>query len=248
MGNERGNSWNILVAPADAEGVISVAAVSPTGAAAPFSSVGPTADGRLKPDVAAQGTSIQTARSDFARGGPEYFGGQVGTSFSTPLVAGAAALYLQAHPDATPADVKAALHATASQSDAPDTCVGYGIVRARDAVHASAPLAADCAFVPLGEIRALRIAAPTGGVFAPAKADLGWRFDLPAAGRVSARVFDVTGRLVATLLDEDRAAGADLPLAWNGRNASGDDTPSGAYVVRLESPSGVAAARLILVR
>ena len=96
------------------------------------SSVGPSADGRIKPDVAAQGDEVYTAGS----GSPSSYQYVAGTSFACPLVAGAAALVLQAHPDDSVDQVIEALRATASQPGAPDNLLGWGIVNAFAAVGA----------------------------------------------------------------------------------------------------------------
>ena len=127
--NSAGNSGfdaghNTLGAPADGHGVIAVGAVDPSGARAAFSSVGPSSDGRVKPDVAAQGQSVLAAGS----GTPRSYRFVNGTSFSCPLTAGVAALLLQAHPEATAAQVRDALRASGSQAAAPDNLLGWGIV------------------------------------------------------------------------------------------------------------------------
>jgi subtilisin family serine protease len=124
-------SHNTLGAPADGQGVVAVAAVDAAGARTSFSSVGPSADGRIKPDVAAQGQAVLAAAS----GTPRAYRYVNGTSFSCPLTAGVAALLLQAHPDATAAQVRDALRASGSQAARPDNLLGYGIV--------SAPRASD---------------------------------------------------------------------------------------------------------
>jgi subtilisin family serine protease len=121
---------NTLGAPADGHGVIAAGAVDALGNRASFSSVGPTADGRIKPDVAAQGVAVKVASPS----SPSLYGLANGTSFSCPLTAGVAALVLQAHPDYTPQQVADALRATASKSAAPDNLLGYGILNALGAV------------------------------------------------------------------------------------------------------------------
>jgi subtilisin family serine protease len=121
---------NTLGAPADGRGVIAAGAVDPLGARALFSSVGPTADGRIKPDVAAQGVSVKVASPT----SPSLYGLAAGTSFSCPLTAGVAALVIQAHPEYTPQQVADALRTTASKAGAPDNLLGYGIVNAMAAV------------------------------------------------------------------------------------------------------------------
>ncbi|MCF7842427.1 MAG: S8 family serine peptidase, partial [Lentisphaeria bacterium] len=94
-GNERGSNWGHIISPADADSVISVGAVDSDGDLANFSSPGPTADGRIKPEVVARGVYTQAAGT----GGDEHYITASGTSLSTPLIAGAAALILEAHPD-----------------------------------------------------------------------------------------------------------------------------------------------------
>jgi serine protease AprX len=119
-------------APADGNLVLAVGAVGPEGQRAPFSSVGPTADGRIKPDVLAQGRLVVAAGSS----APDEYERVNGTSFSCPLVAGVVALLLQAHPDYTVEQVLHVLRATASNAAAPDNALGWGIVSALAAVQA----------------------------------------------------------------------------------------------------------------
>ena len=148
-GNE-GNSTehNTLVAPSDGAHVLAVAAVGPTGLRAAFSSVGPSADGRIKPDVAAQGAGVTVALPGTVSG----YGTANGTSFSCPLTAGVVALLLQIDPAATPDDVALILRATASQAGAPDNLLGWGIVNAGAAasVRWPSPLHARSPRFPAG--------------------------------------------------------------------------------------------------
>lgn len=129
---------NTLIAPADGRYVLTVGAVDRAGVRAEFSSVGPTADGRVKPDVVALGVSAKVAW--VPRTGTYAFAS--GTSFSCPLTAGVVALLLQAHPTYTVDEVFLALRSTASQNAAPDNLLGWGIVNAVKAV--------DAEIVPVG--------------------------------------------------------------------------------------------------
>jgi serine protease AprX len=129
---------NTLGAPADGARVVSVGAVTRTGVRAQFSSVGPTADGRIKPDVAAMGVSVKVARHI-----EHAYGVASGTSFSCPLTAGVVALVLQARPELTVDDLLTVLRGSASQAGAPDTLLGWGIVDAVGAVDMPLPLAAS---------------------------------------------------------------------------------------------------------
>jgi serine protease AprX len=126
---------NTLVAPADGPRVLAAAAVASDGQRASFSSVGPSADGRLKPDVAAPGVRVWAA----ARSGPSSYVQVSGTSFACPLAAGVAALVLQARPEYTAEQVLAVLKSTASQAGAPDNLLGWGILDALAAIRAQPP-------------------------------------------------------------------------------------------------------------
>lgn len=120
---------NSLGGPADGFDVIAVGAVNSSGTRVSFSSVGPTADGRNKPDVMAKGSSTWAAT------GTSGYGGVSGTSFSCPLTAGVAALVLQANPGLTPKQVAEALRQTASRASTPDRYYGWGIANAAKAAH-----------------------------------------------------------------------------------------------------------------
>ena len=109
-------------------------AVNASGARTDFSSVGPTADGRIKPDVDAQGAGVLVASPFFVSGYTYSW-----TSFSCPLTAGVVALVLQAHPTYTVDQVLAVMRSTASQSASPDNLLGWGIVNALAAVQAVPP-------------------------------------------------------------------------------------------------------------
>lgn len=129
MGNEGQTAWHYLTAPADADSILSIGAVTSSGALASFSSVGPTSDARIKPDIVAQGVSTYAATPS-----PTSYAYFNGTSLSTPLVAGAAALVLSAHPELTPIQVREALRSTASNASSPDNNVGWGIINTYKAI------------------------------------------------------------------------------------------------------------------
>ena len=120
-GNDGMASWKKINVPADADEIITVGAVTPDRRNAAFSSIGPTADGRVKPDVMALGspTAVITGRGTIIR--------DVGTSFSAPLVAGMVACLWQALPDATARDIIALVRRCASNYATPDNINGYGI-------------------------------------------------------------------------------------------------------------------------
>lgn len=99
-GNEGDGPWQYIGAPADATGVIAVGAVDKTGKPAFFSSIGPTADGRNKPDLCAMGKSATVASTT------GYIRKTNGTSFSSPVLAGMIACAVQRFSDRSPAEVR----------------------------------------------------------------------------------------------------------------------------------------------
>ncbi len=120
-GNEGNDTWKYVGTPADADSIIAVGAVASNRTVAAFSSYGPSGDGRIKPDLAAQGqgTLVGTPGNSFSNSN--------GTSFSSPLMAGFAASFWQAFPELTNMQVRDYLIRSASQYENPDTRVGYGI-------------------------------------------------------------------------------------------------------------------------
>ena len=131
-GNEGTSSWHYMTSPADADSIIAVGAVSSSGIKAGFSSFGPTSDGRIKPDVSAQGVSVfATVPGNSKATYSSSFGG---TSAAAPLTAGVAAMILSARPELTPIQVRDALRTTASNANSPDNNIGWGIINAYKAV------------------------------------------------------------------------------------------------------------------
>jgi MYXO-CTERM domain-containing protein len=118
-----------LGAPADADGLIAVGAVGADGVVTDFSSRGPTADGRIKPDVSARGAEDWVV----VPGSVDQYEQGNGTSYAAPLVAGVVALLKQAYPALGPSEMHALLTSTATQAAAPDNAIGYGIVRGYEA-------------------------------------------------------------------------------------------------------------------
>lgn len=124
-GNEGNDSWKYISVPADAPGVITVGAVDVNGRKANFSSFGPTADGRIKPELVARGTNSALISP---YGNVDY---SSGTSFSCPILAGMSACFLQATRDKAPhiglEEVRQLLYHSGNQYDNPDNELGYGI-------------------------------------------------------------------------------------------------------------------------
>ena len=115
-----GSAYRTLMTPADGDSVITVGAEDSLGALAAFSSRGPTADGRLKPDLVGPGVAVLALGPS---GDPERV---AGTSFATPYVAGGIALMREFQPGLTPVEIRASLRATGSNRARPDSARGWG--------------------------------------------------------------------------------------------------------------------------
>jgi hypothetical protein len=124
---------NSLNAPADGFDVISVGSVDYMGDRSFFSSVGPTVDGRIKPEVMALGEGNIQACPGY--GNDCFLNTGAGTSFSCPMSAGVVAMLLSAKPDMTVYEVREVLKETASNSYDPNNEYGWGIVDAWSAIQ-----------------------------------------------------------------------------------------------------------------
>ncbi len=129
-GNEGNQKWHYIVAPADGFNTIAVGAVDNSNVVTGFSSRGPSYDGRIKPDIVAQGADVYHANPDDSAA----YGSGAGTSYATPLAAGAAALLLSAYPHLTNVQARDILIKTADSYYTPDNNRGYGLVSASRAI------------------------------------------------------------------------------------------------------------------
>ncbi|MEL6251544.1 MAG: S8 family serine peptidase [Bacteroidota bacterium] len=120
-GNEGSGPWKYITAPCDGDSVLCTGAVDKYTLRSRFSSIGPTPDGRIKPDVVAMGT-----RTIVAHPSNRIYGSN-GTSFSSPIIAGLAACLKQAHPDRSNMDIIQAVKLSGDQYALPDAEYGYGI-------------------------------------------------------------------------------------------------------------------------
>lgn len=120
-GNEGNKSWKYITTPADADSIITVGAVDRNQAYASFSSLGPSADGRIKPDLSDMGQSAVVA---IPSGGTSTANG---TSFSSPILCGMVAGFWQSNPTLTAMQVIDFLRKSGSQFTKPDAFLGYGI-------------------------------------------------------------------------------------------------------------------------
>ncbi|MEX2157084.1 MAG: S8 family serine peptidase [Gemmatimonadales bacterium] len=229
--------------PADGDSVLAIGAEDSLGNIASFSSRGPTADGRIKPDFTAPGvnvcavTGVSVGRID-------------GTSFATPILAAAAALVKQLHPTLAPMSLRAAFRSTATNRAAPDTIRGWGT-----------PDVTAAAVFPNGVTATAPL--PAGGPLASITPTVTWTvgsvpaFALPVTFRLRvARDSALTAPLLDTLVDVEmvdlgRALKPGAPVYWrvDATAATGDTVTTGrigpntvpawATLTSLSDPVGV---------
>ena len=217
------SSWSIrrgtwgLTPPADGENVIAVGAVYSHGSIVSFSSRGPTADNRIKPDLVAMGYRVHSVDHETVDG----YGKYSGTSMSAPLVAGLCAVILEIHPDWGPIDARDALRSSASRSDNPDNTYGYGI-----------PTGLVASGIPVTGIPESAVASL--GYPNPFRETTTFELFFPVTEPVTARIYDCRGALVRTLI-EDEILKWRWTLTWNGTNDAGRRVAGGVYLLVVTS-------------
>lgn len=120
-GNSGAGSWKKITPPGDADNVLTVGAVDKKAILATFSSVGNTADNRIKPDVVAVGYGSDVIRTDGNQGRAN------GTSFSSPIMCGMVACLWQACPTLTAKEVIELVRQSGDRAQYPDNIYGYGV-------------------------------------------------------------------------------------------------------------------------
>lgn len=234
-GNENGTEWNHIISPADALYVISCGAVNLKDIIASFSSHGPTYDGRIKPEVVARGVATYCASNS----GPAAYHNGYGTSLSTPLVGGATALVLQAHPDWSPLQARRALMNTADNAENPDNIYGWGLIDVMAAINYIQP-----------EQQPVSTSQNYPNPFSPgyittiqyrfAKSVLQKHIGIP----IKVKIYDLLGRQVATLKDENQL----MYVTWDGTNGNGYLVASGLYFYSVQLGEATDHGKIIFIR
>ncbi len=215
-GNEGSNAWKMIGAPADADSVLTVGSVNGASASSGFSSRGPTVDGQIKPDVAAQGEGAICA-NPWAK---NHITPANGTSFASPIMCGGAACLWGANPGKTSREIYFAIIQSASKYSTPDSFVGYGIP---DLCKAHTLLST----IEYNAIDDKLEVFPN-----PFTNDLRFSFSTSSGQRLKVSLLDVTGRTV--LLEEMTVVKGTAQLGLSGsKNLS-----KGTYVLSLESEKG----------
>ncbi len=227
--NSAGNEYDgycTLGIPADAEHILTVGAVDANGNRADFSSVGPTYDGRIKPDVMAMGEDTYVASGNPGGWWGDYYNGS-GTSFSCPVLAGAVACLRQAFPYASVQEICDVVRQCGNRADNPDSKYGYGIP---DFSAAFEVLHVDDTFTAQNNILS---------VFPnPSKGEVHIRLNEVSIAELS--VYDVMGHLLKT-------------YHFNGLNHTTferylNDLSNGVYFIKADAEQGSQTVKLIVTR
>jgi subtilisin family serine protease len=222
---------NSIIAPSDGDSVMAIGAVSSSGNRASFSSMGPTADGRIKPDVMARGVSTSCASAS----NPTGYITANGTSLSCPLVAGAAALVLQANPTWTNMQILEALRNTADNASTPDNAYGWGIINAYDAALTVTGIAGEENTLP----NKIELYPVYPNPFNPATTI---RYRLPENSDISLTAYNLLGQAVTTLFKGSQNAG-EHRLTWNA-----EGLPSGIYYIVLVAGQKQTVQKAVLMK
>ena len=208
-----------LHTPTDAYGALSCGAVDLQGIIASFSSHGPTADGRIKPDLCALGVGVYTAYASLYNP----YSNRGGTSFSTPLIAGAAALVMEKYPYLPPAQIIERLKKYASYADTPDNRYGWGIPDVYRSVFETGLITED------GVVHSY----PN-----PSVQNVSFRFHWTnieqSNNDTPFKIYNLLGELVWSTTLVPKSAGIDEIVPWNLKNINGKFVPSGVYLVAVK--------------
>ncbi len=231
-GNEGRSAWYHIIAPADAPLTLAVGALNSSNQVADFSSRGPTADGRIKPDVAALGVSV------FAAYPPEAYVRVSGTSLSCPLTAGISALVLQAFPNLQLLQLINIMKNSGDNVAHPDNERGWGKVdalKAWDIARSLSAPPADYEFTP-----------PWPNPYTYRGFPLHFLVALPHATTIKLSIYNLLGQKIREI--SYPGAAAQNYLSWDGKSETGTPLPSGIYFYRITADQAQETGRIVILR
>ncbi|MGE0772070.1 MAG: S8/S53 family peptidase [Cyclobacteriaceae bacterium] len=216
-GNEGNLPWKLVAPPGDAIDVLAVGAVSSQGTRMSFSSVGPSADGRVKPDVVALGSGVSVVKPNGA------VSTSSGTSVASPLVASLAAGIWQAFPELTASELAHAMRMSADRASMPDNSRGYGVPHYQAVVN----------FIRAQESTDFISAYPN-----PTESISNILLQELESSQVEVAVYDLAGRMVFSSV---------ILLNWqiNPFQLDMSAWPAGLYLVKVQNGSSVQTLRLV---
>jgi serine protease AprX len=221
-GNERNQGWKKIIFPADGDSVVAAGAVDGSNIIADFSSAGPSADGRIKPDNVTMGVNVPVQIDQNLTGRSN------GTSFSCPVLSGMAACLLQAVPQAVNTDIIKVLHSSADRYNNPDSLYGYGIP---DIVLA------------LNKLQNIYLKVPDEGAIVypnPTSVNFEIIFRFPPEN-VTIEIFSTTGKLISRK-NYSGFAGRTLSIS------DLQQREQGIYIIRIGDASGSIVRKIIKLK
>ncbi len=208
-----------------------------------FSSIGPTVDGRTKPDVAAPGCAIVSATSRYyasfsastsvAQSGSDYYDINIGTSMASPFVTGTVALWLQANPNLTPAQVRNIIQKTSRHDDYTGEASTTNYVWGAGKIDALAGLKEAIAYTTGIDDPAQT--APLFRVETDSRSRTARFFFADAAGTADVAVYNAVGQQVAAAV-----------VTGNGQSLDLSTLASGVYLFRMQRGSQVQTLKVAL--
>ncbi|MEZ4945709.1 MAG: S8 family peptidase [Cyclobacteriaceae bacterium] len=220
-GNDGNSSWSLVNPPADVDGVLAVGSITSTGNLSSFSSVGPTADDRIKPDVVALGSGVSVIKSNGTTGFTS------GTSAATPLITSLVAGLMQSFPELTVSALYDLVVASGSMSDNPDNLKGYGV-----------PNYSGAKIIQLGE----EPREHTSAVYLFPNPSFGntvkLEMDVPIGQRATIHIYNLQGQLMLKSEGEIDYSNNPVELDVSGIG-------SGLYLVKVQSEGILRTIRLI---
>jgi len=220
-GNSGDGWWHYISAPSDGDSVLCIGGVGPEGFHASFSSYGPSSDGDVKPNVAAQGAYTTVEGGD---GFVTIYG--FGTSFSCPVLAGSATCLWQAHPTATAMEIHDAIQESANYAQSPNDSLGYGIPNFQLAhqllgVTSYQLFANDLIIYPN-----------------PVKDEVRFLLKSMKQGKMNAELYDVAGKKI---MGEEMFTDGIHSNVFSGS----EDLSTGVYIMKVSFDGGTFTKRLI---
>ena len=233
-----------LVAPGDADGVLTVGGVNLDSTSWKGSGAGPTVDGRIKPDLVALSSNAVVA-CPYLNGCYEY---SIGTSSATALIAGLCALVLESHPNWNIDSVKKALFSTASQS-VPTNTMGWGLPNIDSLLKIYPPQLSPYKKNEIGDIfpQPFIIGAHDKIYFPIYLNNLTW---------IKIRIYDLRGKLIKKIESEKKVPPGRytrkeeleaIGAYWDGKE-NGKECSSGLYLVLLQTGFGNSVKKFVLLR
>lgn len=228
-GNEGNSTWRYITAPADGPQVLAVGAVNDKNQVSSFSSRGPTADDRIKPDVVALGEQVFGATTGAA------FTTANGTSVSCPLVTGIAAQLLQSKPDLNIFELLSIIKNSADNSDSPDNDRGWGKVNALAAWN----------LINQGEITEFQALPPTPNPSYSGNFSVFFLVELPVSATIQLEIFTILGQRIFES-NYPGTASQNL-ITWDTRKSNGYTVAAGIYIYRISAVSWKYTGKLTIL-